>query len=342
MSTPHEVDAGNVACPGDPNVNLLIDPNNCGYCGHKCAECVSGLCKPERVGTCSNHLQHLTMTDSSFFIATGQQLGEVSWQPRDGGPQTNLLTYGTEDFAYGVAIDGENLFVNSHRGLYILTAHGGAGSGKQDLIASSPEVRFGLGQSPTTLYWVDSASRLLVVDKSGGQPRPFGEQATPGAGSTGLAGDSDATYWVRRERTDDASVHSILSLTASGSVKIPLSGLEDPRGLAVDGTYVYWASGTGHALYRAERSGNAAPQKIAEWSATLPIAKSLTLDDSFVYVVLNDPGDPSRSWLLRAPKGCNGSVETLAKQYIYSNVVVDGAYLYWTSTNMIVRIPRDP
>lgn len=331
-----------VACDGDPNIDLMVDPNNCGWCGHKCPTCSGGLCPPERVGEAGNSgSNRLLLTPTDFYLAGGVA-GGVFRQPRDGGAQVKLFTYGVDDFGMALAIDGPRLFVSSYRGIYELAAYGDAGSGKTTLHSDIGR-RLGLGQSSTHLYWADALSRLRVMQKDGGAATPFGDLAGAGTAtdSTGLTATSDGdVFWIRRQQ--DASAPSQIFLrTASGSVRVRFDNLDDASGLTTDDAYLYFGSVAQRAIYRAPRDGDGAPHVIARWEDdTHTEIRAMTIDQTHVYWLLAEPNSSFDTVLLRAPKDCGGFVDRVAEQYVQSNVLIEDGYVYWASSTYIVRVPH--
>lgn len=111
-----------VTCAGVPNVDLMIDPTNCGACGRKCATCTSGLCPRETVGSggVGGYVLGLTTTDA--FVVQGPT-GYVYRSSRspDGGPGQPIYTIAGTDLAHGFAIDGDRLFVAAELGVYELS-----------------------------------------------------------------------------------------------------------------------------------------------------------------------------------------------------------------------------
>lgn len=124
-------------------------------------------------------------------------------------------------------------------------------------------------------------------------------------------------------------------------MSIRLKGLTDPRSVTMDATSLYWLDGTRQELLRASRAGTDSPVVIARWvDPAHSIVGPAVVDTLYVYWVAANVGDPGDTVILRAPKACNGEVTTIAKRSIYSNLVVEGDYLYFATMTNVQRIPR--
>lgn len=336
-STPRA--ATTTTCGGESNVDLLLDPKNCGACGRVCNTCTNGLCPVEIEGTGSpgQGAEAIVLTPENVFQGQATA-GYVFRRPRSPAPGLALFTFAANDYAQGLALDGDRLFVAAYRGVYELsaTSDGGASPVSYD---NTVDYHEGFGQTKDDVYWATSTSTLVFMQKDGGNLRVYGDPAG-GARSTGVAGDDQAVFWIRRGE-DGGPPHEIRLRRADSAVRTRLTKLVDPAALTMDATDLYWVSASRGELMRASRAGTDEPRLVAKWTVDVHTRPGPSANDAeYVYWVMHNPGDANDSVLVRAPKACNGDVTTIVKRPITSNLVIDGTYLYFASLTNVFRVSR--
>jgi hypothetical protein len=139
-------------------------------------------------------------------------------------------------------------------------------------------------------------------------------------------GASCATDATSDPKSCGACGHDCLGGVCSGGACQPValaSAQNDPFGLAIDSTYVYWTNQAGAAALRVPITGGAAEVL----NANLPSAAGIAVDSTNAYVALG----ASNGSIVAIPLS-GGSTTTLASsQSSPLYVVVAGGQVYWTN-----------
>lgn len=338
-STMRATDPSNATCAGTAGIDLLRDPLNCGTCGRSCSQCDLGFCPVEPLNGIGGRV--LALTPSEFLIGQGDA-EKVFRVPRAGGPAITVFTFGVNDYAQGIELDGDKVFVNGVRDVSVVAPSPDGGALQATALYSQSALRIGFGQTPADLFWVSQNSALVLMQKDGGNVRTLGDE--PGGElTTGVAAEGGEIYWIRRktEVPDAGTKHDIRRRAVNGSVKIWLDGLDDPRGLGVDATYVYWVAAGRREVLRALRTGPDRPTVVARWTDAIHTrTRSLHVGAEYLYWFIDDPTNPNDSLILRAPKSCGGDVVPILKAVVTSNYVTEGAFLYFLGPSGTFRVPR--
>jgi hypothetical protein len=210
------------------------------------------------------------------------------------------------------------------------------------------------------VYWVTQGGGLKGVPKAGGVTNDLAWEGTP---SAGIAIDDQNAYWTAGQKICRTPLTggacSVLATgvgplrvatnsievfwSESGSIKkAPVSGssesilaqnlISDARGLAVDGSHLYFAVNACPAggIYRVSIDGG--PQQTLAESEQCP--DRIALDASHVYYVTGLGGE------LRRVLKTGGGVETLATGATHPvAVAVDNGMVYWTDKTSVRRTP---
>lgn len=151
---------------------------------------------------------------------------------------------------------------------------------------------------------------------------------TPGNGSDQacLTIDSGNIYWA----TANANPGAVYSLPkAGGTPKQIVSGLQSPRGIAVDATNVYFTTLGGGQIVKCPLSGCTTPLPTLATGQTQPYA--LAIDATNVYWVNRMPAG-NGTVMKCAIAGCGGNPTQLASgQSTPFDIAVDANFVYWSN-----------
>jgi hypothetical protein len=173
----------------------------------------------------------------------------------------------------------------------------------------------------TDVFWADPGGYVIgmPVDRTGGTHL----LARLDAMATGLALDATSVY--------AQTATSVLKLARASGVVRTLASDQAPRGIAVDGAYVYWLSVKARAEVRRMSLARGTGEVLAELDeAPLRIA----LDDQNVYVL-------GKADVLKLPKCQTGQVVLASTSGLGGGLAVDAGYVYWSDGEVIQRTPRD-
>jgi hypothetical protein len=188
------------------------------------------------------------MTNGDFFFSEssgGNMPGPIASAPLGGGKATTLAT--SMGFTSGIAVDANNVYWTAQDGGMIESVP--VGGGTPTILASHLTGPAGLALQDGTLYFMDTSGDLLSVPASGGAVKTLYK-------GPGLAPDTEIADWSPAIALDAEnlyfSVCSGLQGAASPSLyRLPLAGGSPvalasscARGIAVDGTDVYWTDGS--------------------------------------------------------------------------------------------------
>ena len=176
------------------------------------------------------------------------------------------------------------------------------------------------------VYW-DEPGTLGAADFDGGNPNPKYLLFRHLAGPTCDVAVTDAhLYWCEwfglwRVNFDGPATPTQV-----------IGGLNNPGGIAVDGSHLYWANAGGNAIGRSGLDGSAREDSFV---TGLDRPCEVAVDDSYVYWVDSrgigraklDGSDPEPSFLPFIPGGCG--------------LAADSRYLYWANDRAISRMSRD-
>ena len=143
----------------------------------------------------------------------------------------------------GVAVANDVVYLTQYSvGLVGSCSAGGCGASATNL-ASSQVGPTGIVVDATGLYWTNTNGGLMrctLPDCAGGPTKLWAGQGTE-AQTTGLAVDAVNLYWTNGNPGDTGSVFQCAKSNCAAAAMALASGRNSPRGIAVDGTDVYWS-----------------------------------------------------------------------------------------------------
>jgi hypothetical protein len=347
--------------------DVTSDGANCGACGASCGggACVSGRCQPVQIiGNQGNPGQLVIDRDYAYWTnyGAGTIFGSVYSVRKDGANPTPIAggSDQSQNGSWGIATDYTTSSVYwttytptaSHVGSSfkigggVATVQATTGRLRGALLDGSylyyanyeanTLVRLDLTQSPPTALTVAQAPTIqrpntivadgtLIYVANEGTPTTSGTTNTPGS-----AAKSGTVVAITK-----ASIGGTLAVTTFAT------GLDRPRGLAVDDAQVYWSNvgataGTGSIQSVAKGGGTpatlasalAAPREIAICSAS-PATPDECADDPYVYWTEFTGGNVSR---------VRKDAQTPATPFVLApgqkspiGIAVDGHSVFWAN-----------
>ena len=226
----------------------------------------------------------------------------------------------------------------------------------------------GIAVDATHVYFASIANNSVSrVPKTGGTVQPIASSPDVDIAKR-VAVDATHVYWANA----DCCSESIARCPITGCVGAAqvIASVEEGFGLALDGTFVYWADHNGGLVQRRASDGTGAIQLVGKGEGALPVAvavrdgsafyvndfsgevrrannppdggstaigangqsgREIALDDTYVYWSAQvDPGDPGR--INRAPRSGAGPVTLVGPAGGESfGIAVDGNTIYWTA-----------
>jgi hypothetical protein len=144
-----------------------------------------------------------------------------------------------------------------------------------------------------------------------------------GGGEGAIVVDGSNVYWTNGD--------DLRRVAISGGPGVTLVSNSQFRGLAQDGTYVYWATYGGGTVMRIAKNGGEAPAALAQGLAH---PSKMAIDGGTLYWI-DAPGVVKMS---AVPNAVPSAISPDA--YAHSDIAVDATSLYW-GTNSATLIKRD-
>jgi hypothetical protein len=329
---------------GGTCTNTMVDNNNCGAYGNACPgaasgeTCSGGHCQAYSIASASTPFALATDGVHVFYLSTASPASSttIASVPVGGGvvsgpfPAVNAVTIVTD--AVDVYWGGTGPAFST--GFINLAPVGNIGT------SSSVESNF---TDPIEQLYADVADGYLKfgVFCDGILSAPLKTTAAQQAGATGgfngcqgsiAAGNFDRVYWANPTTVPYTQTQNGLTglFVSSSNGPITLSSASGIQGIALQGLTLYYTDSAGGTVSRVPADGSASPNQIA--SATSP--RGLVADSSNVYWI-----DGGGTAIMRVALG-GGQTTILAMGQSATAIAQDGAFIYWTNANAIMRVPK--
>jgi hypothetical protein len=245
-------DSGFTSCDGGC-VDLSMDRNNCGFCGHDClgGGCSAKQCQPvalthnAQVWDLATDGTNLYWTD---FKSTVQQCAIASCTPapiKTGQAMPARLAYDAGRLYWTVY--GSNTSASGEIWVY-------DGASASSLVSTPQYQPEGIGVDAADLFWADIASnQLMKAPRTGGAATQLGPMQSQPAS---IVIDAGIAYWTNSK---DGTVRKCS--TASCSPSAIAAGHVSPWGITVDANSIYWTDlADNGSIWRADHDGGGKAQ----------------------------------------------------------------------------------
>ena len=341
-------------------------PANCGSCGHVCLACESGQCAPQTVasGGALDYSGFVAVDGKNLYWASAGGKGLYVVAKGGGGTPVAKSTAdpfdGTTVFA-GPKYVGATIY-SSAEGVRAFDAVSGNPAAGIQVDGCSAALGLAADETGAVYYAHGSQSGVCAVAPmhitkrvpSGGgysEEWDFTAGAFRAGESQWMTVDAQFLYYVGYRDTAPG-IYRISRAGGSSSIVAP--GQYNSAPLASDGSSLYTIYNNDEALAGAatvvaidKNSGAASALAVGEKSFSLTpttlVKASLVVDATHAYWTAADGVDAAGvrlARIMRAPKA-GGPKEVLAeKQPVAYGMTIDEAFVYWTTSSAIKRIPK--
>ncbi len=317
LPTP-EVDASvsgeAAAAEGGCAKDVRADPKNCGTCGHDClgGTCSAGACQPVRLAVDRSNLTWMAIDATHVYFCEDavHRLGRV---PKGGGA---IELVGSACMG-GISAALDDAFIYLNEPLIRVVNKVGLGAGTTIL------------QANHEAYLADATNLYVFVPPGGGfqngalarYTKPSGPTTPIGtpSGQGRFAQDATSLYVTQTDGIHQYAKDAASVPDAGSSLFVVAA---EPADVAVDTTYVYYASpstGSVKRVTKSDRSSDVVASGIDAPSA-------LAVDASGIYFASADAG-----LIMSCPlSGCAGDPRILAERQAQPfGIAVDDVAVYW-------------
>jgi Domain of unknown function (DUF5050) len=315
---------GSGAC----NVQLEVDPKNCGACGHDCqgANCLQAVCQPAVVASGQSSPQYVAVADGVVYWTTGA--GTVVRANADGTGVATIATGLGSPFLIKVA---------SGR-VYVTSYDTGGAVNAMDLDGGNAVSLAGPQPSPRGITVTSSYVFFGTTDPDAGSIQrvtvggtDLTTLAAPVNTPRDLVTDGTYVYWAA---LNDARIDKV---PIAGGATSRVANAPAPFSVAVFGSILFYtnyaAADAGGSVWRVNTDGTG--QIVLSTAESQ--SRSIAVDGNFAY--WTNEGDGT---LKRVPIG-GGPVTTLAGGQIEPwGIALDDKFVYWAArgSGLVLRVAK--
>jgi hypothetical protein len=315
---------GSNAC----NVQLEVDPKNCGACGHDCqgANCLLAVCQPTLVASGQNGPSYVAVADGVVYWTTSA--GTVMRANADGTSPVQIAGGLASPFIVKVA--SGRVYVTGYETGGAVTAMDLDGGNLASLAGPQPSPR-GIAVTSSFVFFGTTDPDAGAIERVTVDGTDLTPLSGPVNSARDLVTDGANVYWAS---FDDGHIDKV---PVGGGTTSHVATSSSPLGLAVFGSILFYTSyvapDAGGAVWRVNNDGTG--QIVLSPGENL--ARSIAVDGTFAY--WTNEGDGT---LKRVPVG-GGTVTTLATGQIQPfGIALDDKFVYWAAkgAGLILRVAK--
>jgi hypothetical protein len=315
---------GETLCSG-VCVNEQTDDHNCGGCGLACSTvCTAGECLVTLASGQGAPFQVAVDAINVYWTDTGS--GTIMSVPLAGGLPITLAS--GQHAPRGIAVDASNVYWAdwwNPGNVMSVPLFGGIPT----TLATGQNQPDGIAVDATSVYWTDEGSGdVMKVPLAGGSPETLAIGSEDDGGSIGaefIAVDATSVFFA--SGGSGVILGVVTSVPLAGGATTTLVDAGHPFGLAVDGTSVYWADASLHAVMSTPLGGGAITALASGQNTPVWVA----VDATSVY--WTDALPLSSGSVVKVPIGGGSPTTLVTGQSSPCGLAVDDTSLYWGDQN---------